>query len=84
MNCLPSLLYVIECDTIVVLEKKVACSSIKYGVTRWALDFLGHFIAKILDDQLVKVRGEGNRFSSETDLYTHLMGFVQHSKSVSS
>ena len=51
-NYVPPLLHIIKSDTIAVLEEKVACPSIKNDITRRALNFLCHFITKILDDQL--------------------------------
>ncbi len=39
----------------------MSCTSIKYGLTRRALDLLGHLITKVFDHQLENRAGEGKR-----------------------
>lgn len=51
----PFLLDVIESDSIIVPEQKVAGASVEDRLTGRALDLLGDFIAKILDDQLQEI-----------------------------
>jgi hypothetical protein len=48
----PSLLHVVQGDTIIVLEEEMAGPSKEDGVARWALHLLGHIIPKILDHKL--------------------------------